>query len=370
MKNNMGRSVSRCLGVVSLSIATVLMSGCDSKSDTDDQQLRPVRYMTIETPVESRTQTLTGSSKSAQESRLSFKVAGTVVKIPVQVGDKIEAGGLVARLDPSQYELRVEQSQATLLEAQANARNAQANYERIKELYENNNASRNDLDSARASAESAEAQVRASYKSLELARLDLSYTRLRVENDCSIGELFVEINENVNAGTRIAQVNCGEELEVLIEVPEGIIADISQQMPVDVRFDALAEKVFKGRVFEIGVSSSQTSATFPVSISLDSTDQELRSGLAAEVTFTFLLKSGPATYLVPLSSVINDMDGVFVFIADPDEQTGEGLVRRKAVRLGELTDEGMQVLEGIEQGDRVITAGITVIRDGQRVLLP
>ena len=165
-------------------------------------------------------------------------------------------------------------------------------------------------------------------------------------------------------------MNCGEELEVIIEVPEGMIADIGRQMPVDVRFDALPKKVFKGRVFEIGVPSSETSATFPVSISLDSTLPELRSGLAAQVTFTFLLESGPSTYLVPLSSVINDVDGTFVFIADPDEQTGEGLVRRKAVRLGELTNEGMQVLEGIERGDRVITAGITVIRDGQRVLLP
>ena len=351
-----------------------LLSGCDTQSEAVEPQLRPVRYITVENPLALRTRTFTGSSKSAQQSRLSFKVAGTVVTMPIQVGDELTAGDLVATLDPSLYELQVQQSQASLVQSQANARNALANYERVKGLYENNNASRNDLDSARATSESARAQARAAQKSLELARLNLSYTRLSIDVDCSIASLAVEINENVNAGSQIAQVNCGQELDVIIEVPESLIADIRQSMPVYIRFDAMPGKTFKGRVFEVGVSSSETSSTFPVSVRLDSlqnsSERSLRTGLAAEVTFSFAVDTGLDRYLVPLASVVNDVEGTFVFIAAPAELAGEALVLRKAVQLGELTDKGIEILSGIERGDRVITAGVSVIRDGQRVLLP
>lgn len=369
MKLHLPRFVCVSLGAA-LVTTSLLLTGCDDQSEDTGPELRPVRYVIVDKPMTVRTRTLTGSSKSAQESRISFKVPGTVVNIPVQVGDTLEKGGLVASLDPSQYELRVQQSQASLLQSQASARNEQANYERIKELYENSNASRNDLDSARASAESAEAQVRAAQKSLELAQLDLSDTRLRAEQDCSIAELMVETNENVAAGTHIAQVNCGDELEVIIDVPEGMIADIGQRMPVVVRFDALPGKNFQGQVLEIGVSASDTSTTFPVSIRLYGIDPELRSGLAAEVVFSFALEKGRDRYLVPLAAVVNDVEGAFVFVAEPDSQPGEAVVRRNTVQLGDLTDGGMEIVSGIEKGDRVITAGVSVIREGQRVLLP
>lgn len=374
----MGHSMSRCwfrnLIVAGVLAAVAVLSGCDKEIEAVDEQLRPVRYMVVENPLALRTRTFTGSSKSAQQSRLSFKVAGTVVKMPVQVGDALKAGDLVARLDPSQYELQLQQSQASLMQSQASARNAESNYERVKGLYENDNASRNDLDGARASAESARAQTRSAQKSQELASLNLSYTQLRVDAPCSIASLAVEINENVSAGSQIAQVNCGQELEVIIEVPESLIADIRQNMAVDIRFDAMANKTFKGQVAEVGVSSSETSSTFPVSVrldrDLDNPDLSLRSGLAAEVTFTIAVDTMVDRYLVPLASVVNDVEGPFVFIADPVEQQGEALVSRHNVQLGELRDKGIEILSGIETGDRVITAGVSVVRDGQRVLLP
>ncbi|MEZ5525261.1 MAG: efflux RND transporter periplasmic adaptor subunit [Pseudomonadales bacterium] len=369
MKTFLPRPFYGCAPLV-LVAAAFLLGGCDQPLETEDAHLRPVRYLVIEQPVKVRTRTFTGTSKSALESRLSFKVPGTVVNIPVQVGNTLAKGALVAALDPSQYELRVQQAQAALLQSEASARNAQANYDRIKELYENSNASRNDLDSARASAESAEAQVRAGEKSLQLAQLDLSYTRLRVEQDCSIAEVMVEENENVNAGTHIAKVNCGDEQEVVIDMPEGMIADIRQGMPVVVHFDALSGNSFSGRVIEIGVSASEAATTFPVSIRLDKHDAELRSGLAAEVTFSFAIEADEKHYRVPLAAVIKDPDGAFVFVAVPEQSTGEATIRRQSVQLGELTDEGMEVLSGVSPGDRVVTAGVSVIRNGQRVLLP
>ncbi len=362
--------MKRFITAAGILMSLLLNQGCENEQLEAEAQLRPVRYVVVGDPAAFRSRTFSGSSRSAHETRLSFQVPGTVVELPVQVGDLLRKGDLLARLDPSQYELQVQQSKASLVQAQANARNAQANYERTRGLYENYNASRNDLDSARANAESARAQQSAAEKALELAGLNLSYTRLTVDIDCSIAALSVEVNENVNAGTQIAQVNCGSDLEVAIDVPESLIAAIKQDMPVEVLFDAVPGRVFEGHVFEVGISSSGVSATFPVSVKLDKPDPALRSGLAAKVTFAFASETGREAHLVPLSAVINDVEGPFVYIADPAQRDGQATVRRKTVRLGELTDQGMEVLEGLASGDRVVTAGVTVIRDGQRVLLP
>ncbi len=352
-------------------VATVIVLGltaCEEQSDSGEPLVRPVRYVTVSGESGERSRVFSGISRSSQESRLSFKVAGTVIELPIQVGAELSRGDLVARLEASQYQLQAQQAQASLVQAQANATNADANYERVKGLYENTNASRNDLDSARANAESAKAQVRAAQKQLELARLNVSYTTLQAAADCSIASVDVELNENVNAGTQVALVNCGQELEVAIAVPESLIGDVNEGMPAEISFNALGQQRFSGAVTEVGVASSG-GATFPVTVSLNEPHAELRSGMAAEVSFSFTRSGSGAVYLIPVSAVLNDPDGSFVYIAIPDGNGNEGVLQRRAVTLGELTEHGIEIAAGLEAGDRVVTAGVSLIRNGQRVRL-
>jgi multidrug efflux pump subunit AcrA (membrane-fusion protein) len=90
----------------------------------------------------------------------------------------------------------------------------------------------------------------------------------------------------------------------------------------------------------------------------------------AEVTFQFDAPSASSAFVLPVAAVISDPDGTYVFIAEASDVAGEAIVARRAVTLGELTRSGVEVLAGLEPGDRVITAGVSVIRDGQRVLAP
>ena len=299
---------------------------------------------------------------------MSFRVAGTIIDIPVQVGDRLAAGDLIARLNPSNFDLTVQQAEASLAQASANQRNADSAYSRAKELYENNNASRNDLDSARANAESAEAQVQSAAKSLEIARLDRSYTRLTAATDCTIASVDVELNENVSTGTQVAKVNCGVGIEVSLAVPESLIGGLEQGMPARVRFNALSDRSYGGTVTEVGVAAGGSAATFPVVVTLDESDSQLRPGMAAEVTFEFA--SGRASsFSIPSAAVINDEQGKFVFIARPSDGD-TATIERRPVQTGELTANGVEILDGLADGDRVVTAGVSVIRDGQTVLLP
>ena len=106
-----------------------------------------------------RRRSFSGTCQPAVEPKLSFKVGGNIARRPVNMGDRVRRGTLIAELDPSDFQLQVEEADAALRRAEAEARNAEASFARIRGLYENGNASRTDFDSARAGAESTRANV-------------------------------------------------------------------------------------------------------------------------------------------------------------------------------------------------------------------
>ena len=349
-------------------VAATLTTGCQQTEAPTEETLRTVRTLVVEAEGQGRLRTFSGTSRSSQESRLSFKVAGTIDALPVEVGDRLAAGDLIAALVPDQYELEVERAQSDVARALANLRNAEASYERTKELYADNNAARSDLDATRANAESAQAQVAAAERQLELAQLNLSYTRLRASQDCSVASLEAEVNENVASGNPVAMVTCGDELEVELAIPASLVQELSLGMPATVRFDALGESEFTGEVSQIGVVA-RDGATFPVTVRLapdgSAGSTALRAGLAAEVGLRFG-DGGEGTVLVPLSAVVETDGATYVFLSEPSTP-GEAVVTQREVTVGELTDGGLEVRSGLATGDRVITAGTAVIRDGLRV---
>jgi len=351
-----------------LLVAAVVISACGQAEGPAERALRPVRYIVVADDAIGRDRSFSGTSQSTRESRLSFKVAGTVTSVPAQIGQRLKKGDLIAQLDAANFVLQVEQAQASLVEAQAGERNANSNYARTKGLYANDNASLNELDIARANAESAKAQVRAATKAFEIAKLNETYTRLYASDDCSVSSIDIEINENVSTGQRIAIVSCGDEFEVSLDVPESVISSIDQYTPVFISYSAIPGAQFSGTVTK--VSTAGSSAAFPVVVKVHEKHQSLRTGLAAEVTFQFDTSAIGGVFVIPVAAIINDPAGTFVFVAMPAEQEGEATVSRKPVKVGELTQYGVEVLDGLSSGDRVITAGVSIIRDGQRVLIP
>lgn len=354
--------VALCLGV--------LVACSDTSSEQSNAPvLRPVRVALVTQSAGVRTRAFSGVSQSTQASRMSFQVSGSVVELPVQVGDRLAKGQMIARLNPSTYDLQVQQAEATLAQATASQRNADANYSRVKGLYANANASRNDLDSARASAESAAAQVQSSRKARQIAQLNRSYTRLDAANDCTVASVDVELNENVSAGAQVAKVNCGAGIEIRLGIPEGLIGGFEQGMRAMIRFSALADREYLGEVTEVGVASGASSATYPVVVTLLDSDRAIRPSMAAEVTFEFEAEAAAGAFVIPTAAVINDERGQFVFVAEATTE-GRAVIKRRDVQVGELTESGVQIRDGLTGGERVVTAGTSVIRENQIVLLP
>ncbi len=363
-----GTSILQQRFALALAVTLGSLTACEEPPEVKPI-LRPVRVQPVVVTGSERERVFSGTSKAGLESTISFKVPGTVQNLAVKMGDRVKKGTPIAVLDPKDYRVQAQEAEASLARTHAEERNAKANYARVRELYENENASRNDLDQARAGAESATAAVRAAEKKLEFARLQVGYTRLTASSNCTVAETYVEETENVRAGAAVAMLTCGTRPEVEVGIPEVFISQVKKGSRVSVTFDAIPDKTFSAIVTEVGVAVTGQAATYPVTARLDKPDPQMRPGMAAEVAFRLGSATGTDRILVPPFAVGEDRQGRFVFIAEPTEP-GLAIARRKAVRVGELTTEGLEILEGLSDGDLLINAGVSRIEDGLKVRLP
>lgn len=362
-----GRSLRLCASASLLGLAFLGLAsyGCKQKEAEPTPVIRPVLTRQVFSTGGSRTRTFPGIAQAERESRLSFRIPGKIQRLDVKVGDRVRPGQLVAALDPEDYRLQVEETQASLDRARAESRNAEANYARVRALYENRNASRNELDGARAAAESAAAQVLAIQKRLELAQAQLSYTRLEAADEGAVAEVYAEVNENVQAGQPVVLLTGGSSIEVQVGVPEALISQVRPGDRVDVTFDAVPDRKLAASVVKVGVVSG-ASTTYPVTVRLDAPIPDVRPGMAAEVSFSFSPRPGSERFLVPAAAVSEDRQGRYVFIAEPGPG-GLATVRRQPVRVGELREDGLEILEGLRDGDLLIVAGMSRIAEGEIV---
>jgi RND family efflux transporter MFP subunit len=310
-----------------------------------------------------------GVTQAEVESRLSFKVPGTVIAVHVAVGDAVEPGTPIAELNGTDYQLQVQQAEAGLTQAAADARNAAATYLRVQQLYENNNASKSEIDGARAMAEASAARVRSIEKQLELARKQVEYTKLAAPQAGLISAVPAEVNENVQAGQPISILTSTDRPEVALSVPDGDIGLIRVGQEASVRLNAVPDATFVGRIAEVGVATSPYSTTYPVTVQLEEDDNRIRPGMAAEVKVEFEMEDDRVRYYVPSTAVQEDDKGRFLYVLE-DTGPGEGLAHRRNISVGELTAQGIEIVEGLAPGERVITAGVTRISEGLAVRVP
>ncbi len=366
-----GRERSQFRGPMTLLGAALLAglgSGCGGDTAEVKVELRPVRYQEVVVSGERRVRTFSGTARAGVESQLSFRVGGTVESVSMVVGETVRKGQELARIDATDLDLQLKEAEATLAQARASERKADADYDRMRGLYENQNAAKSDLDAARAQSESSRAQVTVANQRRELARRQLGYARLTAPVAGAIASVLIEENENVGVGQAVALLASGAQPEVEVAMPEVLIARVREGDKVDVTFDALPDGKFSGVVTEVGVAATSAGASYPVTVRLSSDDSQVRSGMAASVDFRFASSDELEHIFVPAEAVGEDRDGRFVFVLERSGETSEdGQAGRRAVTVGDLTPEGIEVLDGLSHGDLLITAGVRRLRDGQQV---
>jgi RND family efflux transporter MFP subunit len=355
-------------------IATLAAAGilafiaCSGENKVEKEIIRPVRYQKISLEGNGKARTFSGTSRAAMEVKLSFKVGGTIQSVNVKVGDRVKKGAPIASLDKKDFQLKYEQARAAVANVKVQAQTAKSTFERTAALYETNNVSLQDFERARTAYESAKAGLNSAERGLQLAKSQLNYTRLNAPMDGIVTEVKMEKNENAAPGQIIAELSSGSELEVSIGVPESYISRIKDGDKVKVSFPAIKGKTFEGSVTEVSYSISSASSTYPVSVTLDKPSKKIRPGMAADVLFQFKAETRAARIVVPVNTVAEDQTGRFVYTVTEND-SGLAEVHRKKVTTGDLTARGLEIREGLEDGELVVTAGISKLTDGMIVRL-
>ena len=351
-------------------LLVMLSASCEKKDTEKVEVIRPVRTMRIDSPSAIRNRTFSGTLKSSVEPKLSFRVEGTIDTLPVKIGMKVKKGELIARIDPTDYELEVKQTLAQLAKAKAQYNKARDDYERNKQLYEIGNISSSELEHSLASFRTGKAEVEATEKALQLARQRLAYCTLRAPLSGFIASVPVEVHQTVKSGEIIATLAVGGKMEMEIGMPEMLINQVKAGSDASIVFDAVPGEKFAAVISEVGVELTE-STTYPVKLQLLQEDSRLRSGMVGEARLGFTAGNGEEFVTVPAVAVISSSDGrksVWKYRPDADKNN-MGTVTRQDIEVGGLTSSGIIVQQGIQAGDIIVIRGVHRLSDGMRVRL-
>ncbi len=352
--------------LVLLGVLFLLLLSCDEqKTAPSSGRARPVVVHIVKDTAERETRSFSGAAKASVETPLSFRVAGKVLDIHVRVGDSVNEGASIARLDPADYRIQVKEAQAALARTQALLGKAQADYDRARLLYETENISRAELDGARAAFLSARAEVSAARERLGLADRQLEYTFLKSPIEGMVAKVPVEIHQMVGQGAPVAMLTSGKAAEFEFGVPDRLIRRVKKGAPAEVSFKSLNDESFPAQVTEVGILSPGLSL-FPVTAVFKQTDAPIFPGMIGEVSLNFSLEANKTLPVVPLAAVWKDpLNGSFVWIVNRDDMR----VFPRAVHTGRFDRQGVVVTHGLQPGDAVVIRGVHRIREGQKVSL-
>jgi RND family efflux transporter MFP subunit len=337
-------------------VAVGLAIGC-SADEPAGVAVRPVISITVADVASFSQSTLPGRAKAAQEANLAFEVPGKLVERPVDVGDTLKRGQVVARLDARDFQNALDRALAT-------QRQARAFRSRVREAAKSNAVSRQEVTDAEARAEAAEAEVRIRRKALEDATLLAPF-------DGKVAATYVENFQNVRAKQTVVRLLDTSRIEMEVSVPESLISLVPIAYDIQVEFDGYPDRKIPATISEIGDEASLATRTYPVTVVMDPPDDmDIKPGMAGRLTARADLPPDAREIgiEIPLAALFAPPDDPekrsYVWIVDPDALQ----VGRREVTLQQLTPWGARV-QGLEPGERVVTVGVHHLREGQRVSL-
>ncbi|MBW1296052.1 efflux RND transporter periplasmic adaptor subunit [Aquimarina litoralis] len=350
----------------------VLISGllfsCSEENKEAKKFVRPVKYEKVDFVGGEKIRTFSGTAQTDKIIGLSFRSNGIITAFDIKLGQKVAKGQLLAKLDNVQARLNYENAVASKNSAESQMNTAKLSLNRTRSLFEKGSAALSDFEAAKNSFKTAQESFESSKRSVAIQQEQIQYGYLFAPEDGVIAAVNAEIDENVSAGQNIATLNAGSDMEISLGIPESVINGVKSGNEVKVSFAALSGQVFNGKVSEVSPAVNANTATYPVIIMITNPTNDIKSGMAANVTFDFgENKSNSQVLVVPANAVGEDSNGRFVFLIEGEAQSAK--VKKQKVVIGDLTANGFEIKSGLSAGQKIVTAGLQTLLDGQEVKL-
>lgn len=340
------------------------LAGCSAETaEAPKETVRPVKVVEVAQAATTRELSYSGAVRARSEAPAGFRVGGKVVERAVNIGDRVRAGDVLARLDATDYALSVTSARANLIAAERQVETADFARKRAEQLFKQQVAAKAQLEQAQLSYNQAVAARDSARSVLAHAENQVGYAVLAADKDGIVTATHADAGQVVAAGSPVVTVAVDGEKEVSIAVPESDVLAFTPGKVVEVGLWSDRTVALKGAVREVAGSADPASRTFAIRISLPA-DQRVLLGMTA--TVKAIADGDQPLFSLPLTALARDpSDRPMVWTVDPVAKT----VHERPVSVVDFSEAGVRVSDGLKAGDLVVVAGTQFMTENLKVKL-
>ena len=339
--------------------AALLLAACSAETAPAPRAERPVQVQSVAYQAEDAARDFVGVVRARYETDLGFRVAGKIVTRLVNMGDRVHAGDVIARLDPVDLRLQVESAEAELAAATTNLTQTLADFERYETLKTRGYASIADFDRKTAAKGEAQSRLARAKRALDLARNQLDYAELKAGADGVITATLAEPGQVVALGQPVVKLAHRGEKEAVVALPENWLAR-TREAAASVTLWSDNGHRYTARLRELSPQADQATRTYAARFTILDPDDRVALGMTATVT---LKPAGEAQVAkLPLSAVLSRGSGASVYVVN---QAGELTLR--PVTVASFNEDDALITSGVSAGEKVVTLGVQKLEPGLKV---
>ena len=358
---------------------TLVMAGCGSNKPLQ-QSPQAVQAQRIEAQATTNDRGLRFSAVVTPDSEvpLSFRIPGYVVSLKqirgqdgsmrdIAEGDRVNRGAELVRIRSAEYQDKVRQASSQAAATEAVALKAQLDFDRAQRLYDSQSITKPDFDSARAQYDSTQHELKSARALTSEAEIALRDTSLIAPFDGDVVKKSVELGAFVGPGAPAFAIAKTDTVKIVVGVPDTVVRSIKLGQTVEVAIDAFPARTFHARISRMSSAADSITKNFDVEVAIPNRDHLLRVGMIGSLQMANdASEQRASSLLVPLSSIVQAKDGKYGVFVISTSNAGD-VARLHSVEIGAVSGTEIAVVNGLAPGERIITTGSNLLKDGQRV---
>jgi len=354
----------------SIILLSLFLFSCGHSKEQDVKEMNksiavPVEVVTVESHTISHVLSYTGNIEPWKEVNIVPNIAGKVARIHVKEGDHVRKGQLLAELDTEPFKLGLEQAKAGLDVAEAAYADAEKNWNRMKELIKDNTISPMQYEKAELGYNSAKAQLQQAKAAVDLAEYNLRVAVMRAPFDGVVTNKHMNEGETINpmmpGGPGVVTLMDFSKVKIRAFAPDRDLPYLKSGLKVQVTVDTYPDETFEGTVFVVNPAAARQSRLFEIQLQIPNPKLKLKPGMFARIKVIAEKHINAST--LPLGAVVSPESNPFVFAVS------DGKAERRDVITGITEDEMVEIISGLEPGDKVVSVGQAMLEDGTPIVI-
>ncbi len=308
---------------------------------------------------------VSGVLEAARSVTLAAEVDGTLQKVEAEEYGHVDAGDVLLRLDTTLRRTALNRAEAGLVRASAAYRLAKREMERQESLASRQVGSAAELDRATNGERAAYASLAEEKAALADARTHLAKSTIRAPFAGSVNWLDLEPGSYVRVGDKVAEILDLSSIEITVGLRDREIVSISPGDEVRVEVDVFRGESFAGKVARVGRAADNETQLYPVEVQLPNEGERLLPGMVANTVFE--IGDTVGSLRIPRESTVSEYELHYVYVLEPDGDRYTARRRRVSLRAVPFRPQLIEIVDGIEAGERIAASSVEQLRDGLTV---